>query len=56
MVFIGAALAVIVASAIGVVAGGLIAQNASPNLLSYVAAIGFVVIGAWTIWQRAIST
>ena len=50
-VFIGASAALVVASAIGVVAGSVISQYVSPKYLSYVAGAGFLVIGAWTIWQ-----
>ena len=50
-VFIGASAALILASAIGVVAGGFVAQYISPKLLSYIAGVGFVLIGVWTIWQ-----
>jgi len=50
-VFIGASAALVVASAIGVVAGSIISQYMSPKYLSYVAGAGFLVIGAWTIWQ-----
>ena len=52
-VFLGASLALICTSAIGVAAGGLFAQYFSPKLLSYVAGAGFVIIGMWTIWQAA---
>ena len=52
-VFIGAAFALVVASAIGVLAGGLVAQYLNPRLLSYVAGAGFVIIGVWTMWQGA---
>ena len=52
-VFVGASTALIVASAIGVVAGGVISPYVSPKLLSYVAGVGFLLIGAWTIWQGA---
>jgi putative Ca2+/H+ antiporter (TMEM165/GDT1 family) len=52
-VFIGASVALVLASAIGVVAGGFISQYVNPRHLSYAAGIGFVVIGAWTIWQAA---
>ena len=48
-VFLGASLALIVASGIGVVAGSAIAQYVSPRALSYVAGAGFVGIGVWTI-------
>ena len=50
-VFAGSALALVVASAIGVLAGGLVAQYLNPKFLSYAAGAGFVVIGFWTIWQ-----
>jgi len=52
-VFVGASAALILASAIGVAAGGVISQYVSPKLLSYVAGAGFLIIGAWTIWQGA---
>ena len=55
-VFVGAALALVVASAIGVMAGGLVARYLSPGLLSYVAGAGFVIIGLWTIWQGTSAT
>lgn len=48
-VFVGASLALIVASAIGVLAGGLISQYISEKHLNYIAGIGFVVIGLWTL-------
>lgn len=52
-VFIGASAALILASAIGVVAGGFISQYVSPKHLSYAAGAGFLIIGAWTIYQAA---
>lgn len=52
-VFIGASAALIVASAIGVVAGGFIANFVSAKHLSYIAGAGFLLIGTWTIWQGA---
>ncbi len=48
-VFIGASLALIFASGIGVVAGGIVAQYVSAKHLHYVAGIGFMLIGAWTL-------
>ncbi len=50
-VFIGASAALVMASAIGVVAGSFISQYVGPKQLSYVAGGGFLAIGAWTIWQ-----
>jgi putative Ca2+/H+ antiporter (TMEM165/GDT1 family) len=55
-VFLGASLALVATSAIGVVAGGFVAQYVSPKLLSYVAGAGFVVIGIWTIWQGTVNS
>ena len=48
-VFIGASLALIVASAIGVLLGGVISQYISNKHLHYLAGIGFVAIGIWTL-------
>ncbi|NCF26996.1 MAG: TMEM165/GDT1 family protein [Gammaproteobacteria bacterium] len=50
-VFVGASLALIVASVIGVAAGSLVSQYVDPKHLSYAAGVGFMVIGVWTIWQ-----
>ena len=55
-VFAGAAVALVVATALGVLAGGLVSQYVSPRLLSYLAGAGFVVIGVWTIWQGTSAT
>lgn len=48
-VFFGASLALIVASAIGVLAGGLIANYINEKYLHYVAGAGFIAIGVWTL-------
>jgi putative Ca2+/H+ antiporter (TMEM165/GDT1 family) len=48
-VFIGASLALIVASGIGVLAGGLVSQYVSEKALSYLAGLGFIGIGIWTL-------
>lgn len=55
IVFLGASLALIATSAIGVLAGGLVAQYVSPRVLSYTAGAGFVLIGLWTVWQAAMT-
>jgi putative Ca2+/H+ antiporter (TMEM165/GDT1 family) len=49
-VFLGASLALVLTSALGVVAGGWISAFIEPRYLSYLAGAGFVVIGLWTIW------
>ena len=48
-VFAGAALALIVTSAIGVLAGSVISQFISEKHLHYLAGVGFIAIGLWTI-------
>ena len=48
-VFIGAAGALVLASALGVLAGAFISQHVSPRLLSWVAGLGFIAVGVWTI-------
>ena len=48
-VFLGASMALIVASGIGVLAGGVISQYVSERFLHYLAGIGFVGIGIWTL-------
>ena len=54
-IFAGAALALVLTSGIGVAAGALVAQYVNPKHLSYAAGIGFVVIGAWTLYQAGSS-
>lgn len=48
-VFVGASLALIVASGIGVLAGGIVSQYVSEKYLHYIAGICFIGIGIWTI-------
>lgn len=48
-VFIGAAAALVVAAALGVLAGTLISKTITPTVLSWIAGIGFILIGIWTI-------
>lgn len=48
-VFVGASLALIVTSAIGVAAGSVISQYISEKTLHYLAGIGFIAIGIWTL-------
>jgi len=48
-VFVGASAALVLASAIGVLAGALISQHVNPRHLHYLAGIGFIGIGIWTL-------
>jgi putative Ca2+/H+ antiporter (TMEM165/GDT1 family) len=50
LIFIGASAALVLSSAIGVAAGGLIAQYVDPKYLSYAAGVGFIAVGVWTLW------
>ena len=50
-VFVAASLALVATSAIGVLAGAAISTYVQPKYLSYVAGVGFIIIGAWTLWQ-----
>ena len=48
-VFLGASLALVATSALGVLAGGFISQHVNAKLLHYLAAAGFILIGVWTL-------
>ena len=48
-VFVGAALALVLTSAIGVAAGSIVSQYVSEKTLQYFAGVGFIGIGLWTL-------
>jgi len=50
-VFFAASAALVVASAIGVLAGTFLAAYISEKFLAYVAGVGFILIGAYTLYQ-----
>ena len=50
-VFFAASAALIVASALGVLAGSLLSAWINEKVLAYVAGVGFILIGAWTLYQ-----
>jgi len=50
-VFFGAASALVLTSAIGVVAGTLLSQVVSVKMMSIIAGTGFVLIGVWTLYH-----
>lgn len=52
-VFIAASAALIVASAIGVAMGTLLSEFISEKVLSYIAGVGFILIGSFTLYQAA---
>ena len=49
IVFAGASAALVLSSAIGVLAGGLVAQVVDPRHLGIAAGVGFIAIGVWTV-------
>ncbi|KAA9131414.1 TMEM165/GDT1 family protein [Marinihelvus fidelis] len=50
-VFLGAAAALVLTSAIGVAAGAVLSEVINPRIMSLLAGSGFIVIGAWVLWQ-----
>lgn len=50
-VFVAASMALIAATAMGVLAGAFVAKYVEPKYLSYAAGVGFIIIGVWTLWR-----
>lgn len=50
-VFVAASSALVVASAIGVLAGSLLSEYINEKYLHYIAGIGFIFIGAYTLYR-----
>jgi len=50
-VFLGASAALVLTSALGVLAGTLISQFISEKQLQLIAGTGFILIGAWTLYK-----
>mgnify|MGYP001605382283 FL=1 len=48
-VFLGSALALVVASGIGVIAGSFLSNQIRQRWISWVAGMGFIAVGIWTI-------
>ena len=48
-VFLGASAALVVATAIGVIAGALLSEYINKKYLNYLAGAGFILIGAFTL-------
>ncbi len=49
VIFLGASAALILSSALGVFAGSIISDYINPKTLHYLAGIGFIAIGIWTL-------
>ncbi len=50
-IFLGASLALVAASGIGVLAGSTLSNHINERYLHYAAGTGFIVIGLWTLWK-----
>jgi len=50
-VFIAASFALIVATALGVLAGSLLSSYINEKYLHYLAGVGFIIIGAYTLYN-----
>ena len=50
-VFFAASAALIVASALGVLAGTLLSEYINEKYLHYLAGVGFILIGVWTLYK-----
>ncbi|MFT5395648.1 MAG: putative Ca2+/H+ antiporter (TMEM165/GDT1 family) [Gammaproteobacteria bacterium] len=50
-VFFASSAALVVASAIGVLAGSLLSEYINEKVLSYIAGLGFIIIGSFTLYQ-----
>jgi len=50
-VFFGSASALVLTSAIGVVAGAMLAQVVNVKMMSIIAGSGFILIGIWTLYH-----
>jgi putative Ca2+/H+ antiporter (TMEM165/GDT1 family) len=48
-VFLGASMALVATSAIGVALGGVLSSYLSEKILHLIAGIGFIAIGIWTL-------
>lgn len=51
-VFAASATALVLTSAVGVVAGSLVAEYVSPAVVRWVAGLGFIGVGIWVLLAR----
>jgi putative Ca2+/H+ antiporter (TMEM165/GDT1 family) len=50
-VFAAASTALVASTALGVLAGNLLSHYVNTRYLTVIAGIGFIAIGAWTLWS-----
>ena len=51
-VFAASAAALVFTSALGVLAGSLIAEHVSPKVVRWIAGAGFIAVGVWVLLPR----
>ena len=51
IVFCAAALALVIASGVAVLLGSTLSKHINPKYLSWIAGIGFIAIGIWTLFR-----
>ena len=49
LIFLASAAALVCAAGLGVLAGGWVARHVDARILSILAGVGFILIGAWTV-------
>jgi putative Ca2+/H+ antiporter (TMEM165/GDT1 family) len=50
-VFLAASAALVLVTAIGVLAGDLVSRTVSERTLRWIAGVGFLLVGVWTLWK-----
>ena len=53
LIFLASSAALVCAAGLGVLAGGWVSRHVDTRILSIVAGIGFIAIGAWTLIAAA---
>ncbi len=48
-VFAASATALVLTSALGVLAGSLVAEHVNPNVMRWIAGLGFIAVGLWAL-------
>jgi putative Ca2+/H+ antiporter (TMEM165/GDT1 family) len=51
-VFAASAAALVLASALGVLAGSLVSKHVDPKVVRWVAGLGFITVGIWVLLAR----
>ncbi len=53
VVFIGVSTALVLATGVGVIAGGALANFVSPRTLAWLSGLGFLILGGFTLFKAA---